>query len=93
MNVADINSDFIGLNRLRGNRCTNPLEPRYEYDASQKSGLLKTNIKNNKNEQQNIKKNMKRPCITLQLRLLKDHGTIKNFGIHFTTLPDGAHDF
>ena len=24
---------------------------------------------------------------------LKDHSTIKNFGIYFTTLPNGTHDF
>lgn len=40
MNVRDINADHIGMNRMkRGNRCTNPLDPKYEYDHLRKSGL------------------------------------------------------
>ena len=54
LNVADINSDHIGLNRLRGNRCTNPLEPQYEYDASQKTGLLTAGSGTNENAKKNI---------------------------------------
>ena len=43
LNVHDINSDHIGMNRLkRGKRCTNPLNPQYEYDHSRKSGLRRS---------------------------------------------------
>jgi len=43
MNVRDINADHIGMNRLkRGKRCTNPLDPQYEYDHLRKSGLLQS---------------------------------------------------
>ena len=56
LNVKDINNDFIGIHRLKGNRCTNPLDPQYQYNQTRKSGLLKssqsvttTNKNNNKN--------------------------------------------
>lgn len=39
LDISDINSNQDGISRLRGNRCTNPLQPEYEYDHKRKSGL------------------------------------------------------
>ena len=54
LNVKDINHDFIGINRFqtRGNRCTNPLQPEYEYNRSRKSGLLSSILQ--QSQSQNI---------------------------------------
>ncbi|ETO34298.1 hypothetical protein RFI_02799 [Reticulomyxa filosa] len=41
LNVRDINNDQNGCNYFRSSRCTNPLEPVYQYDNYRKTSLTR----------------------------------------------------